>query len=193
MTELSCYEEYKSLIKTKMGEKRYIHSVNMAKQAVHLAEKYGADVEKAETAGILHDITKEMPEDEQLQLMKKSGIILTKLQMTAPKLWHSISGACYIRDVLNIKDEDIFNAVRYHTTGRSGMSLLEKVIFIADFTGEERDYNGAEEMKQAAEESLEKAMEIGLAFSISDLVSRRMTVATETLDAYNELMMNKNI
>ena len=192
MTEMSQYEEYKALIKTKMGEKRYIHSVNMAKQAVHLAKKYGADVQKAQIAGILHDITKEMPENEQLQLMKNSGIILTKLQMTAPKLWHSISGACYIRDVLGIKDDDIFNAVRYHTTGRSGMSLLEKVIFIADFTGEERDYNGADEMKAAAEESLEKAMEIGLTFSISDLINRRMTVAVETLDAYNELIMNKN-
>ena len=69
MTEVSQYEEYKALIKTKMGEKRYIHSVNMAKQAVHLAEKYGADVQKAQIAGILHDITKEMPEN--------TGIFLT--------------------------------------------------------------------------------------------------------------------
>ena len=185
---MSDFEEYKALIKTKMGEKRYIHSVNMAKQAVHLAEKYGADVKKAEIAGILHDITKEMPEKEQLQLMNNSGIILTDLKMSAPKLWHSISGACYIRNILNIKDEDIFNAVRYHTTGRAGMSLLEKVIFIADFTGEERDYNGADEMKAVAEESLEEAMEIGLSFSITDLVNRRLTVAIDSIEAYNELM-----
>lgn len=185
------FEEYKALIKTKMGEKRYIHSVNMAKQAVHLASIYGADVKKAEIAGILHDITKEMCDTEQLQLMNNSGIILTDLQMSAPKLWHSISGACYIRDILNIKDDDIFNAVRYHTTGRANMSLLEKVIFIADFTGEERDYNGADEMKAVAEESLEKAMEIGLSFSITDLVNRRLTVAIDSIEAYNELIMNK--
>ena len=188
---MSVFEEYNALIKTKMGDKRYIHSVNMAKQAVHLAEKYGADIEKAQIAGILHDITKEMPIDEQLQLMKKSGIILTDLQMLSPKLWHSISGACYIKNILGIEDEDIFNAVRYHTTGRANMSLLEKVIFIADFTGEERDYPGADEMKAAAEESLEKAMEIGITFSITDLIERRLAVATDSLDAYNEIVINK--
>ena len=184
-------DDYKQIIKSRMGEKRYIHSVNVAKQAVHLAKKYGADVQKAETAGILHDITKETPQKEQLQIIKNAGIILNETEMSAPKLWHSISGAVFIENELGIKDPDILNAVRYHTTGRAGMSLLEKVIFIADFTGEERDYNGADEMKRLAEESLEKAMYMGLSFSISDLVARGLTVALPTVEAYNELIINR--
>ena len=184
-------ERYKEIIRGRMGEKRYIHSVNVAEQAVHLAKKYGADVEKAEIAGILHDITKETPEKEQLQIIEKAGIILSETEKSAPKLWHSISGAGYIKTELGIDDPDILNAVRYHTTGRAGMSLLEKVIFIADFTGKERDYNGADKMKQLAEESLEKAMDMGLSFSIVDLVQRGLTVAVQTVEAYNEIKMQK--
>ena len=127
-------EEYREIIKARMSEKRYIHSLNVEKEAVRLAEKYGADVKKAAVAGILHDITKETSFDEQLKIIENSGIILNDIQKSAPKLWHSISGAAYVKDVLGICDEDIFNAIRYHTTARADMSLLEKVIFIADFT-----------------------------------------------------------
>ena len=184
------FEEYKAIIKTKMGNKRYIHSINVAKQAVHLAEKYHVDVKKAQTAGILHDITKEMPEEQQLELIKKAGIALTPFQLNVPKLWHSISACVYLRQFLGIEDEDILSAVRYHTTGRKGMSMLEKVIFAADFTGEERNYEGAEEMKAYAEESLDKVILEGVSFSINDLIARKKTIAPDSVDAYNEALIN---
>ena len=116
----------------------FSHSVNVAKEAKKLAKHYGADENKAEIAGILHDITKEMPKEQQLQIIIDSGIILDNVQLHAPKLWHGMSGSIVVRDELGIDDEDILNAIRYHTTGRAGMSLLEKVIFTADFTSEER-------------------------------------------------------
>ena len=117
-----------------MGDYRFSHSVNVAKEAKKLAKHYGADENKAEIAGILHDITKEMPKEQQLQIIIDSGIILDNVQLHAPKLWHGMSGSIVVRDELGIDDEDILNAIRYHTTGRAGMSLLEKVIFTADFT-----------------------------------------------------------
>lgn len=183
--------EYKEIAKDRMGKKRYIHSLNVAKAAEHLAKKYGADVKKAKIAGILHDITKETPYDQQLQIIKSNGIILDNVQEFSPKTWHAISGCVYAEKNLAIKDNDILNAIRYHTSGRAGMSLLEKVIFVADFVGDERNYNGVEIMRAKAERSLEEAMLYGVSFSVQDLINRQCAVDFNTLTLYNELIMNK--
>ena len=103
--------EYKKIIKSMMSENRYNHCVNVSKEAVKLAKRYGGDEEKAAIAGILHDITKEMPKEEQLQIMLDSGIILDDIQKNAPKLWHGLSGSVYIKNHLDIDDEDILNAI----------------------------------------------------------------------------------
>ncbi len=115
--------DYKKIIRERMGDYRFSHSVNVAKEAKKLAKHYGADENKAEIAGILHDITKEMPKEQQLQIIIDSGIILDNVQLHAPKLWHGMSGSIVVRDELGIDDEDILNAIRYHTTGRAGMQL----------------------------------------------------------------------
>lgn len=182
-------DDYKKIIKSRMSDYRYTHSVNVSKEAVRLAKKYGADTEKASLAGILHDITKETPKEEQLQIMTDGGIILDNVQKNSSKVWHGISGSVYIRDVLNITDEDILNAVRYHTTGRAGMSLLEKIIFIADFTSAERDYNGVKTMRKKADKALENAMLYGLQFTLKDLSKRAMIIHPDALACYNEIVI----
>ena len=183
-------DDYKKIIKSRMSDYRYTHSVNVSREAVRLAKKYGADTEKASLAGILHDITKETPKEEQLQIMTDGGIILDNVQKNSSKLWHGISGSVYIREVLNITDEDILNAVRYHTTGRAGMSLLEKIIFIADFTSAERDYNGVKTMRKKADKALENAMLYGLQFTLKDLSKRAMIIHPDALACYNEIVIN---
>lgn len=185
------FERYVKILRPRMSERRLIHSINVAKEACRLAQMYGADPEKAQLAGILHDITKETPFDEQLQIINSFGIILSDVQLSSPKLWHGISGSVYINRELEIYDKDVLNAVRYHTTGRKGMSLLEKVIFVADFTGAERDYNGVEIMREKSNRSLEEAIMFGVSFSISDLLSRSMTIDENTVSLYNEIVMKK--
>lgn len=184
-----CIESYKKIIKGRMGEKRYIHSVNVAKQAQKLAKIYGCDEEKAMTAGILHDVTKETPFDEQLKIITEGGIILDEIEKLSQKLWHPISGSVYIQKYLDINDADIINAIRFHTTGRSNMSLLEKIIFVADFTGDERNYDGVDIMREKALRSLEEAMIYGLQFTIQDLSSRALTIHPNALSCYNELIL----
>ncbi len=184
--------KYKKIIKEKMSEKRYIHSVNVAKQAVKLAKMYNADVKKCEIAGVLHDITKEMPFDEQLKLIDNSDIILTDLERKTNKLWHSISGSVYVKDILKIEDEEIINAIKYHTTGRSNMTLVEKIIFVADFISDERVYDDVVILRELAYESLEDAMLYGLSFTIKDLIDRQATVEPNTISLYNELILNNN-
>lgn len=182
--------EYKKIIKSMMSENRYNHCVNVSKEAVKLAKRYGGDEEKAAIAGILHDITKEMPKEEQLQIMRDSGIILDDIQKNAPKLWHGISGSVYIKNHFAIDDEDILNAVCYHTTGRAGMSLLEKIIFVADFTSEERTYKGVATMRKKSRKSLEDAMLYGFKFTFSDLSSRELAIHPDELACYNEIVLN---
>ena len=185
-----CIAEYKKIIKSMMSENRYNHCVNVSKEAVKLAKRYGGDEEKAAIAGILHDITKEMPKEEQLQIMLDSGIILDDIQKNAPKLWHGISGSAYIKNHLDIDDEDILNAICYHTTGRAGMSLLEKIIFVADFTSEERTYKGVATMRKKSRKSLEDAMLYGFKFTFSDLSSRELAIHPDELACYNEIVLN---
>lgn len=182
--------EYKKIIKSMMSENRYNHCVNVSKEAVKLAKRYGGDEEKAAVAGILHDITKEMPKEEQLQIMLDGGIILDDIQKNAPKLWHGISGSVYIKKHFGIEDEDILNAICYHTTGRSGMSLLEKIIFVADFTSEERTYKGVATMRKKSRKSLEDAMLYGFKFTFSDLSSRELAIHPDELACYNEIVLN---
>ena len=158
--------EYKDFIRQKMGDYRFTHSVNVADEAVALAKIYGCDEELAYTAGILHDVTKEFPKDEQLQIIADGGIILDSVQKNAPKLWHSISGSVYVRDYLGIKNNDIINAVRYHTTGRAGMSLL------------------------LSRKTLEDAMLFSCKFTIGNLSSKELAIHPDQLDCYNELVLN---
>lgn len=181
------YKEYENIIEKRMKSGRFKHSKNVAKEAVRLAKKYGADTEKAEIAGILHDATKESSEKEQLELIERAGIELSQLERSTHKLWHAISGAAFVQVELGITDEDIINAIRYHTTGRAGMSLLEKVIFIADFTSAERDYEGVDKMRKVADRDLDEAVLEGMSFTIADLAQRKLTIAPDTFMGYNEV------
>lgn len=183
-------DEYKNLIKSKMSEHRFVHSVNVSKEARKLAKIYGADAEKAAIAGILHDITKEMPVEEQLKIITDSGIILDNVQKNAPKLWHGISGSIYIKENLDINDADILNAIRYHTTGRAGMSLLEKIIFVADFTSQERTYKGVSTMRKKSRKTLDEAMLYGFKFTFSDLSKRELAIHSDELACYNEIVLS---
>lgn len=183
----SKYQSYIELLKTKLSDYRFVHSLEVAKSAVYLAEKYGGDSEKMYLAGLLHDILKEADREETFFYINKYGMKLTKLEEVTPKLWHAMVGAEYLKRELCIDDEEILTAVRYHTTGRKDMTLGEKILFIADFISADRDYNGVDEMRQRAEVSLEHAMDMGLSFTITDLVENGRPIHPDTIDAYNDI------
>lgn len=179
-------EEYYEVLRARLNEKRYEHSLNVAKQASCLAKKYGADVKKAEFAGLLHDVTKQTDEQEQLQLISDAGMRLSDLELENKKLWHAVSGMAFLKTKLNIVDEDILNAIRYHTTGRAGMSLLEKIVFVADMTTVDRTSLEAKKVRRVVQEDLDKAVCLTAIFSIEWLIERKAVVAPDTLGAYND-------
>ena len=183
---MNTQQDYEAILRPLLSEKRLHHSICVAKAAVELARRWGVDENKAYTAGMLHDIMKDTPREKQLKYMQEFGIILSDIQKKTPKIWHQMCGAAYLEHRLGIQDRDILDAVRYHTTGRAGMSLLEKVIFTADYISDDRDYDGVEELRKAAFRSLEEAMLIGLSFTVEDLASQKLPIASDTFMAYNE-------
>lgn len=181
------YEQYLGIIREKLDDFRYNHSICVAKEAQRLAEKYGVDSKKAYLAGLLHDITKNSSENEHLNLFSRFDIILSDIEKKSPKLWHAISGATYCEKELGITDMDIISAIRYHTTARKEMSLLEKVIYLADFTSADRDYSDVDVMRKLVDEDISKAMIYSLTYTINDLTSRGLCVHPDTMEAYNEI------
>ena len=163
--------------------------MGVADTAVRLAEKFGGDKDKAYIAGLLHDVMKNETAEEQLKIMKKDGIILSQAERNNPKLWHAMSGAAFIKLVLGITDPDIVNAVRYHTTGRAGMSLLEKIIYTADFISPERNYPDVDVMRSLSFESLDKGDLYSLQFSLKKLSESKLVIHTDSVDFYNELVI----
>lgn len=186
------YIEYKKILQERLTPKRYHHSLCVADEAVRLAEKYGGDVQKAYLAGLLHDITKNDSQEQHLHIFNEFGIMLNDIERNAEKLWHAISGAAYIKYVLNIEDEEIITAVRYHTTARAQMTQLEKLLYLADFTSADRDYDDIDIMRQKVKISLEVALGYALSYTINDLVSRGKPLHLDTVNAYNENALKGN-
>lgn len=179
--------EFLEEIKKHLQPERLYHSINVAEEAKKLALHYGADPEKAYTAGLLHDVMKNTPDDVLLNFFRENGIILTKTERVSRKTWHAIAGEAYCRLKLSVTDSEILSAIRWHTTARAGMTLLDKVIFIADFISADRDYDGVERMREKAYVSLESAMLEGLQFTLAELIENGWAVHEDSLAAYNEL------
>lgn len=113
--------------------KRYEHTLGVAYTAAALAMRFGAPIQDAQTAGLLHDCAKCLSDEKRLALCEKHDIPITEVERRNPFLLHAKIGALLARRKYGVRDEDILNAVQYHTTGREGMSLLEKIIFVADY------------------------------------------------------------
>lgn len=185
LTVIECEE----IIKPLLTRKRFHHSQCVSREAGVLARRFGADAEKAEIAGMLHDIMKDTDLEKQLKIMDRFGIIRNNIENQKPKLWHAISGAAYIEHELGIRDPEILSAVRWHTTGRRNMTLLDKVLFIADFISADRDYEGVEEMRILAETSLEKAMIEGIVYTADEQFAQQRLLGTDMIDAYNDAVL----
>ena len=147
---------------------RVPHVAGCEQEAASLARRWGEDPGDAAEAGILHDITKKLSMDEQLILAEKYGIVFDKFERENVKLTHAITGAALARELFGVPDR-IYSAIRWHTTGRPDMTLLEKIIYIADYIEPTRDFEGVERLRQLAYEDIDSAMALGLRMSLEEL------------------------
>lgn len=166
-----------------LAPKRVAHVAGCESEAVLLAKRWGEDEEAAATAGILHDVTKKLSYDEQLILCQKYGIICDKAELSAPKLLHAKTGAALARAEFGVSEE-IYEAIRWHTTGKKDMTLLEKIIYLADYIEPNRDFEGLGELRGLAYSDIDAAMALGLEMSLEDIRSRGDEPYKDTVEAY---------
>ncbi len=120
-------------LEQELNYKRFVHTLAVAGTAASLAMCYGADIEKAEMAGLLHDCAKCIDVRKMQRLCEKAGLEVSPYEKNSGSLLHSKAGSVLAAEKYGYTDPDILNAIRYHTTGRPGMSLLEKIIFVSDY------------------------------------------------------------
>ena len=183
-------DSYLNLIRLWLSDYRFNHSINVANSAVKLAKKYGADIEKAYIAGLLHDVMKEESYDVQRDFIESDGYKMTELEILSKSVYHQMSGAKYCEAELGICDKDILNAIRYHTTGRRDMTLIEKIIFVADFISAERDYSDVDIMREKADNNLDEAMLYSLKYTINNLTTKSVVIHPDTVECYNWIVEN---
>lgn len=173
-----------------LDEKRVPHVRGCEQEAVRLAERWGADTGLAAEAAILHDITKKVQGAGQLHLCEKYGIITDVDEKANTKLLHAKTGAALARVLFGVCDE-VYSAIVWHTTGRAGMSLLEKLIYIADYIEPTRDFEGVETLRRLAYLDLNAALIRGLEMSLEDLKSRSAVPHANSLTALAWLKKDK--
>ncbi len=183
-------EQALEIVKEQISGKRYIHTLGVMESAIELAKQYGVDEKKAEIAAIFHDYAKFRTKTEMKDIIDTHGIPADLLEYNA-ELWHAPVGAVLVEKVVGISDNEILDAIRYHTSGRAGMTKLDKVIYLADYIEPNRDFPGVEEVRELARKSLELALIKALQNTISFLLNRNQAVYPETINFYNDLIMKQ--
>lgn len=165
-----------------LKDTRVRHVAGCEYEAVKLARRWGANEDDAREAGILHDVTKKLNLEAQLILCNKYDIITDAAEAADAKLLHSKTGAALARDMFSVSDS-VYDAIYWHTTGRAGMSLLEKVIYLADYIEPTRSFDGLDELRRCAYEDLDAAVLLGLEMSLVDLGERNIKPHARTQEA----------
>ena len=179
--------QYIEIIRGRLTPARFAHSLAVAERAEELARRWGADETMARRAGILHDCTKYLELDEQLALCEQYHIQLDELERVAVKLLHSKTGAAIARHVFG-EPEEVCNAIYWHTTGKADMTLLDKVLYMADYIEPNRDFDGVEELRKLAYTDLDQAMLLGVDSTIREMEERGYLIHTNTREARQWLL-----
>ncbi len=179
-------EQLRAVALSYLKPKRIPHVLGTEEEAIRLAKRYGADVKDAQTAALLHDCTKKLSIEEQLALCERYGVELDELQRSALKLQHALTGAEVARHVYGVNDA-VYEAIRWHTTGKANMSKLEKVIYLADYIEPTRDFPGVEELRRVVWEDLDRGLLMGLEMTIEEMAHWGNPVHVHTLNARDYL------
>lgn len=171
-------------VRKQMGPKRFEHVLRVEQAALALAERYQVSLEKASIAALTHDYAKEQ-DDQKMKHLIETEKLDSDMIPFGNNIWHGPCGAVMVQKELGITDEDILNAIRHHTIGAPKMSLLEQVIYVADYIEEARDFPGVEEARALAFDSLEKVVAYETHHTLSYLIENRKAVYPKAIETYN--------
>ena len=181
-------------LKPKLTEKRFVHSIGVEYTAASLAFVHGADVEKARVAGLLHDCAKCLTSEEKYRKAKKHGLPINRSEKNSPDLLHGKLGAYYAKRKYDVRDEEILSAITWHTTGHPAMSLLDKIIFVADYIEPNRRMvKDLPEIRKEAFEDLDKCVIHILKNTLDYLKSKNAIIDETTEQTYFYYVYNKEI
>lgn len=182
---------YREKLKTLLNEKRFNHSIGVMNTAIELAKKYGADVDRARLAGLLHDCAKNLSDKKLIELAIKYNIELDEVLRNSPFLLHGPVGGYLLKDYFDINDEEIKHAVMIHSTGDKDMTTLDKIIFLADYIEPSRDFDGVIDLRIAAKDDLDKAVIMALNGTIKYVISNNLLLYKKTVIARNDMLIKK--
>lgn len=182
------YQEIFCWVKSLLSEKRFKHTLGVVDTAVKLALLYGVNEEQARVAAILHDAAKGFAGPVLLDKCLEFGIEADEVEQAAPDLLHGKLAACYATEKFGIRDQEVLQAVRYHTTGYKNMSALDKIIFIADMIEPGRDFPGVAKLRELAFFNLEEAVRAGLESTIRHVLDQGMIIHPASVEARNSLL-----
>lgn len=185
-------EEIHYNLKKNVTDNRYRHTLGVADAAVYLAKKYGENEDDAYLAALLHDYAKYFTREEIYEYIRQHKLEIDEIMANVYQLLHGKVAAHIARDQYGIKNQNILNAIEYHTTGRKKMSKLEKIIYLADFIELGRDYTGVEELRIVAEQDLNRAVLLALNNTIIYVISIEKILHTNTIEARNSLLLEIN-
>ncbi|NFT92348.1 HD domain-containing protein [Clostridium botulinum] len=186
-------EEIKLYLKENLKSNRYNHTLGVVETAKKLAEVNKISIEKAEIAALAHDVAKNLSLQKMQSIIEKNNIELTNTEKENSNLWHSIIAPIEARNKLKIDDEDILDAIRWHTTGKENMSILTKIIYIADMIEPGRDFPGVEKIRQTTFENLDEGVLLGLTESMKDLLNRNLIIDLNTIKARNYFLLKETM
>lgn len=181
-------DKYKEKLKNDIGEKRFDHCLRVVDFALKLNKNL--DEDKVKASALLHDCAKY---NEEYFIKKyKEDIDLSKEILENKAVLHSFLGKIVAKKEYNINDEEVLNAIKYHTTGRANMTELEKIVFLADACEEKRDYQGVDEIRKLAFKDLDEAILKSLDGTIRFLIDKKSIIFPLTIEARNYLIKEKN-
>lgn len=185
-------EEITEIVKSRLSEKRFNHSQCVMQRAKELAEKFGYDIDIAQKVGIAHDIAKEMSNEEKIEYTEKNNIEIDEIERESPTLLHAKIGADIAIKEFGFTPE-MGQAIRAHTTGIPNMSMLDKILFIADRTSIERGFPDIEYLNSLLEESIDKAVLYILDKKIMLQIEKQATMHPDSIITRNWMIKNGNI
>lgn len=181
-------EKKRGWVKSRLSEERYLHSLGAEETAKQLAIMFSLDPEKAALAGLIHDNAKNIPYEEMLSIIKENNFEIEEDIKNNQKILHAYLGAFLAEKELNIKDTEILDAIKFHTTGKTNMSSFEKIIFLADkIEANTRDIEFRCEVLNILEQTnnLNKAVLFCVEQTIKSLLERKLKINTITIDVWN--------
>lgn len=177
-------------LKNILSEKRYNHTIAVAETAIKLAKIYGADINKVEIAALLHDCAKNLKLSEMRRLIGRESE-LSKEEYNLPEILHGFAGAIYARNIFRIEDKDILNAIKYHTIGRKNMTMIEKIVYIADVVEPGRKCKNVDKVRKLAYKDIDDAILQEMENKIKFLLSSDRVIHTNTIDMRNSILLKK--